>query len=114
MGASIVGTWETTQKTLLGEMTGLTRFWEENGVLHAQNLTEAKGVEGMEIVSIQQLAPNHYLLTTRITKPLAVTVPINYYIDGDRLTGSAKVKFLPESTITGRRVPDASPTVPVT
>lgn len=94
------GDWDTTIATPVGKLKVKLFISTSNGMIQGR---ATQGDETVEFIS-PVLQDNKLFWSLRITKPMRLNLKFEVAVDGDHMTGIARVGILPASKLTGLRV----------
>ncbi|MDR6884020.1 DJ-1/PfpI family protein [Bacillus sp. 3255] len=94
------GEWDATITTPVGKLEVKLRIRSDNGILQG---TATMGEEVSPFLD-PELDGRMLRWSLRIMKPMRLNLKFEAEVDGDRMTGTAKVGVLPVSKLTGKRV----------
>lgn len=96
---SVDGTWEVTMDTPVGAQKATLTFVTDGDTLTGK----MNGAQGEMAIEGGTVAGNDISYSFDITSPMAITVEVTASIDGDEISGSAKLGAFGNATLTGSR-----------
>ncbi len=103
-----MGVWELQAESVITEITAVIEFSESGGtwsagVVRSEFVGEVRGLS---------VSGADFSCSVRLTKPAPTDLDVVGRVDGDTIMGTAKAKFLPEMTLTGKREGTAAQPAP--
>ena len=96
---SVDGTWDITTDTPMGAQKGTLSLATEGGTLTGK----MSGAQGEIEIEDGTVDGDDISYKFSITSPMAITIEVTASIDGDNISGSAKLGAFGNATITGSR-----------
>lgn len=97
--SNFAGLWDVTLATPIGKMAVVFDINDQDGVISGTAATADETVNFLEPVA----NGNQLTWSQDVTTPMKLTLKFDVTVDGDEMTGGAKVGFMPASTLTGTR-----------
>ena len=98
---TFAGLWDVTLATPIGKMAVVLDISEESGSIRGTASTADETVDFIDPVA----EGAQLTWTQNVTTPMKLTLKFDVTVDGDSMTGGARVGFMPASTLTGTRRP---------
>ena len=96
---SVDGTWDITTDTPMGAQKGTLSLATDGGTLTGK----MSGAQGEIEIEDGTVDGDDISYKFSITSPMAITIEVTASIDGDNISGSAKLGAFGNATITGSR-----------
>lgn len=96
---SVDGTWDITTDTPMGAQKGTLSLATDDGTLTGK----MSGAQGEIEIEDGTVDGDDISYKFSITSPMAITIEVTASIDGDSISGSAKLGAFGNATITGSR-----------
>ena len=96
---SVDGTWDITTDTPMGAQKGTLSLATDGGTLTGK----MSGAQGEIEIEDGTIDGDDISYKFSITSPMAITIEVTASIDGDNISGSAKLGAFGNATITGSR-----------
>tara|TARA_E500000331_G_scaffold292751_1_gene289723 strand:+ start:20 stop:316 length:297 start_codon:yes stop_codon:yes gene_type:complete len=96
---SVDGTWDITTDTPMGAQKGTLSLATDGGTLTGK----MSGAQGEIEIEDGTVDGDDISYKFSITSPMAITIEVTASIDGDDISGSAKLGAFGNATITGSR-----------
>ncbi len=97
--STFAGLWDVSLATPIGTMAVVLEISDQDGGIRG---TAANADETVDF--IDPIAEGNRLTWTQdVTTPMKLTLKFDVTVDGDAMTGGARVGFMPLSTLTGTR-----------
>ena len=96
---SVDGTWDITTDTPMGAQKGTLSLATDGGTLTGK----MSGAQGEIEIEDGTVDGDDISYKFSITSPMAITIEVTASIDGDNISGSAKLVAFGNATITGSR-----------
>ena len=96
---SVDGTWDITTDTPMGAQKGTLSLATDGGTLTGK----MSGAQGEIDIEDGTVDGDDISYKFSITSPMAITIEVTASIDGDNISGSAKLGAFGNATITGSR-----------
>ena len=96
---SVDGTWDITTDTPMGAQKGTLSLATDGGTLTGK----MSGAQGEIEIEDGTVDGDNISYKFSITSPMAITIEVTASIDGDNISGSAKLGAFGNATITGSR-----------
>jgi hypothetical protein len=96
---TFAGVWDVTLATPIGKMAVVLDIRDRDGAIHGTAATADETVDFIDAVA----EGNQLTWTQNVTTPMKLTLKFDVSVDGDAMTGGARVGFMPASTLTGTR-----------
>ena len=97
--STFAGLWDVTLATPIGKMAVVLDISDGDGVIRGTAATADETVDFIDALA----DGNQLTWTQNVTTPMKLTLKFDVTVEGDEMTGGAKVGFMPASTLTGSR-----------
>lgn len=97
--STFAGLWDVTLATPIGKMAVVLDISDLDGVIRGTAATSDETVDFIDPVAVG----NQLTWSQDVTTPMKLTLKFDVTVDGDAMTGGARVGFMPASTLTGTR-----------
>lgn len=96
---TFAGLWDVSLATPIGTMAVVLDISDQDGCIRGTAANADETVDFIDPIA----EGNRLTWTQNVTTPMKLTLKFDVTVDGDAMTGGARVGFMPASTLTGTR-----------